>query len=564
MITSSPERIEQYTRLGWWGNTTLHDLLWKHTASHPDRLAVADQPNRESFTDGPALRLTYADLNAASGNLACQLLDRGVGAGDIMIVQLPNIADLVVVYCAASMVGAIISPVPVQYGPHELGKACETLSPVAMIATGHMKNQPMAEMARNTMPESVKVLVFGDCGVPGVTPLQLDTEFRQENEDRIKKHLASSSIDANSIVTICWTSGTTGTPKGVPRSHNMWLATGRTSSEAGDYRADDRLLNPFPLVNMGALGGFFYPMMLYGCSLYLHHPFDPQMFLQQMQNEKITFTIVPPAVLNQLAKAEDMWNQFDFSALRSVGSGSAPLAPWMIKIFGERYGKEVINFYGSNEGISLFSTPETATEPEVRATMFPRMGCAGMPWKSITHETVRTRVVKVDSEEEITEPGQPGELLFDGATVFDGYLGMGNEEVFTSDGWFRTGDLVEICGEPPNYYRIVGRCKDIINRGGMKISPTEIDILLEGFAGLADGAVCAYPDERLGERVCACVVPQAGSEAPSLEQINAYLLERGLAKFKLPEKLMLVDVLPRNPMNKVLRNELEEMVKKNG
>ena len=478
-----------------------------------------------------------------------------------MIVQLPNITELVVVYCAASMMGAIISPVPVQYGPHELGKALEVLSPAAMIAVGHMKDKAMAKMARESMPGGVRVLVFGECGIPGVGSLDIDLSFQAQNLERVKAHLSSHPIDANSIVTICWT---TGTPKGVPRSHNMWLATGRTSSNAGDYRSDDRLLNPFPLVNMGALGGFFYPLMLYGCTLYLHHPFDPPVFLKQMESERITFTIAPPAVLNQLAKAEEMWNSFDFSALRSIGSGSAPLAPWMVQIFGERYGKEVINFYGSNEGISLFSTPETAREPEVRATMFARMGCEGMPWKGITHETVRTRVVKVDTEDEITEPGQPGELLFDGATVFDGYLGMSNADVFTSDGWFRTGDLVEICGEPPNYYRIVGRCKDIINRGGMKISPTEIDILLEGFPGLADGAVCAYPDEVLGERVCACVVPQAGSKPPSLEQINAYLLEKGLAKFKLPEKMILIEELPRNPMNKVLRNELEQRVMSDG
>jgi len=187
-----------------------------------------------------------------------------------------------------------------------------------------------------------------------------------------------------------------------------------------------------------------------------------------------------------------------------------------------------------------------------------------MPWKGVAHETVRTRVVKVDSEEEITEAGQPGELLFDGATVFDGYLGVANEDVFTSDGWFRTGDLVEICGEPPNYYRIVGRCKDIINRGGMKISPAEIDILLEGFPGLSEGAVCSYPDETLTEKVCACIVAQPDSEPPSLEEINAFLLDKGLAKFKLPEKLLLLDALPRNPLDKVQRNELEKLVRKNG
>jgi len=564
MKTSSQERIDRYTELGWWGDTTMHELLWKHAGNTPDKLAVADQPNRESFTNGAPLRLTFTELNNASLNLACQLLDRGVGVGDAIIVQLPNIADLVVVYCAASMIGAVISPVPVQYGPHELGKASDTLAPAAMIAVGRMKAVDMAGMARETMPDSVRVMVFGESTVPGVSGLDLDTRFQQANRDRVDQHLSSHDIDANTIVTICWTSGTTGTPKGVPRSHNMWLATGRASSEAGDYRPDDRLLNPFPLVNMGALGGFFYPMMLNGLTLFLHHPFDPPMFLKQMESEKITFTIAPPAVLNRLAKAEEMWNQFDFSALRSIGSGSAPLAPWMVQTFGERYGKEIVNFYGSNEGISLFSTPENAKDPEVRATMFARYGCEGMPWKGVTQETVRTRVVRVDTEEEITGPGEPGELLFDGATVFDGYLGMSNEEVFTSDGWFRTGDLVEICGDPPNYYRIVGRCKDIINRGGMKISPTEIDILLEGFPGLADGAVCSYADDILGERVCACVVPQPDAEAPSLEQINAYLLDQGLAKFKLPERMLLIEVLPRNPMNKVLRNELEQMVKDDG
>jgi non-ribosomal peptide synthetase component E (peptide arylation enzyme) len=170
----------------------------------------------------------------------------------------------------------------------------------------------------------------------------------------------------------------------------------------------------------------------------------------------------------------------------------------------------------------------------------------------------------VDSEEEITEPNQPGELLFYGATVFDGYHGRSNEDVFTSDGWFRTGDLVEICGEPPNYYRIVGRCKDIINRGGMKISPAEIDILLEGCPAITEGAVCSYPDEDMGEKVCACVVARPDTSPPSLEQITAFLLEKGLAKFKLPERLIVIEALPRNPVGKVQRHLLEQRVKNHG
>ena len=380
----------------------------------------------------------------------------------------------------------------------------------------------------------------------------------------VMAHQEAWPPSADRVLTICWTSGTTGTPKGVPRSHNMWLATGQTSSEAAQYRHGDRLLNPFPLVNMAALGGFVVPFVLHGCSLVLHHPFDSGVFAQQLQDEQITFTIVPPAMLNQIARSPESWNPFDLPHLRRIGSGSAPLAPWMIEVFDKRFGKPIVNFYGSNEGISLSSTPETAPEPEVRACMFPRLGCEDMPWTGATHEMVRNRVVRVGTEEEITEPGEPGELLFAGPTVFDGYLGGDNPGVFTSDGWFRTGDLVEICGEPPNYYRIVGRCKDIINRGGMKISPAEIDVLLEGHPAVAEGAVCAYPDEIMGERACACIVVADGKDAPSLEAINAYLAEQGLARFKLPERLCVLDRLPRNPLGKVQRHELQSTIKDSG
>jgi acyl-CoA synthetase (AMP-forming)/AMP-acid ligase II len=330
--------------------------------------------------------------------------------------------------------------------------------------------------------------------------------------------------------------------------------------EAADYKLGDRFLNIFPMVNMGSVGAFLYPSMLVGCSIILHHPLDPALFLAQLQDEKITFTVAPPAVLNQLAKNEAMWNQFDFSQLRSIGSGSAPLAPWMIETFAEKYGKDVLNFYGSNEGISLFCTPQHGSDSTQRATMFPRVGAGIDSWDSEVNSMVFSKVVDVETGEEITETGRVGELLFDGATVFDGYLGTDNSEVFTDDGFFRTGDLVELCGEPPNFYQIAGRCKDIINRGGMKISPMEIDILLEGLPNSVEAAVCAYEDERLGEKICACIVSSPETQAPSLQQIVQHLSDQGVAKFKLPERLELFDALPRNPLGKVQRFLLQDQV----
>ena len=553
MHTTPQARIDELTAQGLWGKQTLHALLAQQAATHPHSLAVADQPNREELTGDTPIRLSFSELDKASDTLAAALLAQGIGPDSKVMVQLPNISELVVCYYALSKLGAVISPLPVQYGSHELHSLVTALTPDALISIPRFRDQPLAELAIKALP-GVPVLTFG-------RELTVDAQGIEATAlDKLAALRGQLADDANRIITVCWTSGTTGTPKGVPRSHNMWMATARTSADAGDYRPGEILLNPFPLVNMAAVGGFLYASAMLGCALVLHHPLDPALFLAQMQNEKINFTIAPPALLNQLAKSPEMWRQFDFSPLRAIGSGSAPLAPEMIATIEGEYGKPVINYYGSNEGISLFSTPETASEPQVRASMFPRYGVAGMPFNGITHETVRSKVIDSDTSIDITQPGKPGELCFAGATVFDGYLGDSGEDVFTADGYFRTGDLVEICGDPPNYYRIVGRCKDIINRGGMKISPSEIDTLLEGFPGLTEAAVCAYPDDKLGEKICACVVPPAGGEIPTLQAICDYLLQHGIAKFKLPERLEIMAALPRNPMNKVVRSALQDVL----
>jgi len=536
MITSSLQRIAAQTSTGGWGSDTLHGLLAGHAASRPGRLAARDQPNREELTGDPPLSLSWSELDLASESLALQLQALGIGADDRLIVQLPNVVELLVTYYALSKLGAIISPIPVQYGSHELQLVARALDAAAVLTLERFRDTELAAGARLALP-GTRVLRFG-------RELHIDTQPGGQGCER-------RAGDANAALSICWTSGTTGTPKGVPRSHNMWLATGRCSMAAGAYTAEDVLLNPFPLVNMAALGGFLFPAALLGCSIVLHHPLDPPLFLRQMQDEKITFTIAPPALLNQLAKSPELWKQFDFSALRRVGSGSAPLAPWMIETFSRDYGKEVVNFYGSNEGISLFATPETAPEPQVRAALFPRPAAGA---------AIATKVADPATGLELERAGERGELLISGATVFDGYLGHDNSDVFAADGFFRTGDLVEICGEKGDFYRIVGRCKDIINRGGMKISPAELDVALEQHPQVLEAAVCAYPDERLGEKICACLVPRPGATPPNLAALQDYLLEQGFARFKLPERIEVFERLPRNPLGKVQRFSLQDTV----
>jgi acyl-CoA synthetase (AMP-forming)/AMP-acid ligase II len=550
MQTSTNTRIRALTERGFWGQDSLHGLLAERVAQEPHALAVADQPDKMELTGMPPARLSFSDLDIASTALALQLLERGIGPGSRIMVQLPNIVELVVCFYAASKLGAIISPLPVQYGAHEITQLSTTLETTLFIGCPSFKGQSLIQTARDVLPR-LPVLAIGDdleclaSSVPLKGTRTLATYSRSLNDP------------ANRVLTVCWTSGTTGTPKGVPRSANMWLATARATAEAGGYQRGDRLLNPFPLVNMAAIGGFLFAAAELGCGLILHHPLDPAVYLTQMQDEKIHFTIAPPALLNQLAAQPEFWQQFDFSTLRAVGSGSAPLSPAMIATFENDYQKPVINFYGSNEGLALFATPETVPSSEMRAAYFPRFGTPGLEWPGRCHHAVQSKVIDPDTGLEVDEPGAVGELCFAGATVFDGYFGTEDTDVFTEDGFFRSGDLVEISAAPTHYYRIVGRCKDIINRGGMKISPAELDTLIESHPQVREAAVCAYADQALGERVCVCLVPKDADHPPSLKEVCGFLKAQGLAKFKLPEKISYLVALPRNPMGKVLRGDLQ-------
>jgi len=343
----------------------------------------------------------------------------------------------------------------------------------------------------------------------------------------------------------------------------MWLTSAYTSYDVVRFREGDVFLNPFPLVNMASIGGFLYNWLLSHSTLVLHHPLDLAVFLKQIEKEKVTYTITAPAILTMLLKDPSLMSMADLSSVRVIGSGGAPLSPWMVREWQEKHDIVVINIFGSNEGMVLISGFEDIPDPAMRAEYFPRFGVAGLEWNNRVAGRIRTRLVDIESGEEVTEPGQAGELLIWGASVFDGYYNAPetNKEVFSEDGFFHTGDLFEIAGsgEENRFYRFVGRCKDIIVRGGVKISPDELDNLLAGHPKIAEVAVVGYADEVMEERVCAVAVPKEG-ELLELKEIVEFLKEKQVAVFKWPERLLMVDQLPRNPVGKVLRAKLKEKV----
>jgi acyl-CoA synthetase (AMP-forming)/AMP-acid ligase II len=313
------------------------------------------------------------------------------------------------------------------------------------------------------------------------------------------------------------------------------------------------------MVNMAGISTSFVSWLLLGGVLVQHQPFDLQIFLQQVRDEKIDYTVAPPAILNLLLQNEALLEGVDFGRLRAIGSGSAPLSEWMVRTFHEKYGVQIVNYFGSNEGASFPSAQKDVPDAAERAVLFPRLG-EGFEWKALLHDRIFTRLVDPETEQEITEPGLPGELRVKGATVFSGYWRAPdiNVRAFDGDGWFRTGDLFELAGDRLQFYRFVGRLKDVIIRGGMNISSEEIEGHLVGHPAVADAAVVGAPDPNLGERLCAFVVFKPGQSA-DLGDINRFLTgDKHVAVYKQIERLEIIDVLPRNPVGKVLKRELRQ------
>lgn len=561
MIVIPKDRIREMKLKGWWGDQTLDDLFRKHVAAHPDSEALVDPLNAADVVGGQPDRLNWRETAHAVDRLAAVLVEHGITKDKVVVIQLPNIAELSIAYLACLRLGVIASPAPVQYRESELAYIIDKTDAVAAITADRIGKQRHGEMIvalKDRCPSLKTVFVLGETcprGALDLEPLMDGVTGKQHRA--AQKAARDARVTADDIVTICWTSGTEAQPKGVPRSHNEWIIMGAGVIDAADLEPGARLLNPFPMVNMAGISTAFVGWLLLGAVLVQHQPFDLPILLRQIREEKIDYTVAPPAVLNLLLQNEALLEGIDFKRLKSIGSGSAPLSEWMVRTFHEKHGVQIVNYFGSNEGASFVSAMKDLPVAADRAGLFPRLA-EGFQWNAVLHDRIFTRLVDPDTEQEITEPGKPGELRVKGATVFSGYWRAPdlNARAFDTDGWFRTGDLFELAGDRLQYLKFVGRLKDIVIRGGMNISSEEIENHLGAHPAVAEAAVVGAPDSNLGERLAAFVVYRPGQTA-SLEEINRFLtVERQVAVYKQIERLETLDALPRNPVGKVLKRDL--------
>ncbi len=543
MLLHSREQVAQYVADGWWGPETWDSLLRARAAERPERTAVVDPPNRKALVGVEPQRLTWRELDHEVDRVSGALSAACVQRGDVVAVQLVNGVELAATLLAIARLRAVAMPIPVQLERFEVKKMCRTAGAGSLVTEARRGERSPAAEALVLVAEIdglERLLAWGEAVPPGVLALhgvQAPGPPREEPP-------------TDECVTICWTSGTESAPKAVPRCHGDWLALARLTVQAAELDESDVLLNPFPMVNMAGIGGMLLPWLLCGGTLVQHHPFDLPTYLGQLAREQVTYTVAAPAILNRLLLDERTAKHVsELRSLRRIGCGSAPLAGWMVKGYHERFGIEVLNYFASNEGTSLMSDGRTVPDPDDRAAYFPR-DRPGPPG-------TLTRLVDLVTEEEIDQPGRAGELRIKGPAIFAGYLNAEElSDPFDAHGYLRTGDLFELAGAEQEFYRYVDRAKDIIVRGGMNISAAEVEGHLQSHPQVLEAAAVAVPDQVLGERVCAVVVPAPGGPPPTLEQLAEHLRELGVARYKTPERLELIDALPRNSVGKVLKREL--------
>jgi acyl-CoA synthetase (AMP-forming)/AMP-acid ligase II len=551
MILASQESIREWTGKGAWGEKTFIDYFKANVAKMPDALCLVDPPNKEALVSLKPERLTYRELDRAVDATAEALVAKGIVKDDIIMVQLPNCWELAMLYLAITRAGALISPLPMQWRQSELEFIARITEARAIITVEEFSGFKHKELAKNIQTK-----------FPFIKDIITLLEIKEMTKGNVTGKLDKISIDANDVFTLCWSSGTEAEPKGCPLSHNNWIFQSSFCYETAPIKPGDNLITAGPLVNMASVGTVYIEWLIGGGKLALHHPFDGPTFIMQLMKEEINYTLLVPAIVNAILKHPKV-DSFNLSKMRAITIGAAPPSLWSVQDMKKRWGIDFANIWGQNEGTANVAGPYDIPDLEMRLDHFPHYGKPGSKWLNVSslRKNIQMKLLDPLTKKEITELGGVGELWYKGPNVIPGYYKRPDitEKSFDDQGFFNTGDLFQI--KDNDCVGFFDRTKDIIIRGGFNISAQEVENMLLGHPRVLDVAVVAMPDEMLGEKVCVYVVLRS-EEKLELEEISSFMKDKGIAAYKIPERLEIISAIPRNPVGKILKKVLREDIKK--
>ena len=536
--TNVTGQSETYHAEGYWTDRLLTDYLERAVRRFPEKVAVVD----ERFGG-----LTYGQLASRMLRLAAALQARGVGRGDKFVIALPNWHHVSVFVLALASLGAVSVHMPVTGREHEFGGVLKVTDAKGIVAPAEFRRNDFVSMIGGIAAKfgalETLVAVGGDPKDPGWVTYERLLSGAPDDRPRPDRRAAASEVTA-----FLFTSGASGDPKGVMHSSNTIGAMNTTVAQAYGLGPDDVMFMGAPLgYSAGLVHGVRLAIYL-GATLVLQESWNGDRALEIMAKERATYTLMTPTLLRDLLKSDAFAVYADRLSLRILFCGGTYVPGDLLRLAHERMPRTLTSaFWGMTEGIGSACRPGT---PEERVFSTDGQPLPGTELKILMEDGGEARA------------GEEGELVMRGPQLFLGYFNRPemNEEAFLPGGWFRTGDVGAIDLE--GYLKITGRRKELIIRGGVNISPGEIEAKLLGDPRIRQLAVVDMPDARLGERVCACVVSGAGGEDLTLEDLIEIARRQGLAKHKWPERLEIMDALPASPAGKLQRPALREYVRR--
>lgn len=528
------ELIEKYTSAGHWVDRTITDYLDDWAERTPDKVAFIDS-RRE---------VTYGQLRSEVDRCALGLLELGIQPGDVVSFQLPNWIDWVILHYACTRIGVVSNPLIPIYRAREVGFMVGLAESKLVVVPREFRNfdhVAMIEQLRPDWPALEHLLVVGGPEAPDSWEEFMATPWE---ERRDPDSLAALRPDPNDVTLLIFTSGTTGEPKGVMHTHNTAIAANNPLPERLGITSDSVIHMASTLAH---LTGFLYGARLpvqNGATGVLQDVWDPKVFVDLIEQHGITYTSAATPFLHDTLSVEGIGERKVGSLVRFCCMG-APIPRAMVRLAKEILPQMlVLGGWGQTENALVTLSRPGDPEDKIVET-------DGYPWPGM-----EIRTAELDSPNPVPA-GTEGRLQVRGPFLFVGYakrLEMTSAS-FEEGGWFDTGDLAII--DEDGYVKLSGRTKDVIIRGGENIPVVYVENALYEDPRIEGVAVIGMPDERLQERAVACVTLKPGATL-SFQDMQDFLRQRGVARQYWPERLDILDELPRTPSGKILKYQLRD------
>lgn len=527
------EQIARFYEQGLWSDYTLFDALERQVVERGDKVFGTDSTTS----------YTFRELRDEALRLAVGLVRRGVGAGDRVAVQIPSWTDFFVISAALARIGAVMVPIMPIYRRDEVGYIVEAAGVSVAFTTDHYRGFDHADLflgLAKSSPTLREVIVVrgSDIGSDALDYAEVISDVDPADADA-EIGPGPSPDDAFVVV---FSSGTTSRPKGCLHTFNTMACGARLLGKGWHYTDEDVQFGPSPVTHTTGLVTSFIMPLIHGAGSHLMEQWEPREALERIAKFGCTGCVSATTFLQMVLNVYDP-DVHDAGSMRFWTSAGAPIPSSFVREAREAFPQmRVLSLYGRTENIT--TTMCTLDDDPERSLVSDG---SALPLQEV-------RIV--DGEGHEVPRGAGGDIAYRGAMNCLEYIGQPEETArnYTADGFHRSGDLGTM--DETGYVRVTGRLKDIVIRGGLNISVRQVEDLLIGHPAVQDIAVVGMPDPRMGEKVCAYLVPAEGHPVLTLEEIKDYLLGQGLAIQKVPERLEVADGLPTTATGKIQKHVL--------